>query len=543
MRIEKVNLQKAAVLTMATFTMLNLKAYAAFDNIFQANQQTGDRTYEVKIGTESLTQSLSQTGYGTLNVIGSGKDSILSGEINSSTNGSFFKLTSTTPTTLNLKDLTITQAIQNNAGGSVIVLQNGNTANLDNVTLKENSAFASGGAIYSSNGNLIINDSIFDNNSSTNSTAGVIVVYGNNGNTEIYNSIFENNKAPNTGVIYITSSNLILKDSVFRNNESSSTLPGSNPGAIRLGNGDGVTSLIERCSFDNNISGNNAGAVYSYGNTTIKDSSFTNNYANFRGGALIVGTQSNTQITGTTFNGNQSQEFAGAIYNDGNLTIDNSTISNNKALHHEPTLQDGRGGAIYNSGTGILNLNQGTQLINNSAAGEGGAIANSTNGIVNITGTSIVANKSDTDGGGIWNIGQITINGGTNIADNSAQGQGGGIFNTGTVNLTSDENGNIIFQNNNSSAGANDIYNTKQINVNGETGAVVINSGVSGQGFINKYGDGALLLHGDNSNYTGTFNQNDGTTAISDGKWFTGDSSIEGGTLEWGQMHKKQVEL
>lgn len=518
----------------------NMSLFGEALNIYDYNVMPGDRTYNLQNGTEYLTQNLMDTAPGVFTVIGNGQNSsILSGYINNTAaQGNFFRLTSTNNTILNLSNLTIQDGLKTNAGGSVIVVQNGNTANLDSVTIKDNSSFASGGAIYSSNGNLNIKNSLFDGNKSTNSTAGAIVVYGTDGKTVIDNTIFQNNTAPNTGAIYITESDLTLTNSIFRNNSSSASTPGSNPGALRLGSGS-ATSLVDNCIFDNNSAGNNAGAIYSYGNTTINNSSFTNNYANYRGGALIVANGSNTKVTGSYFENNTSQEFAGAMYNDGNLTIDNTTITNNQALHHEPTLADGRGGAIYNSSTGILTVNEGTIISNNHSAGEGGAIANATRGIVNINGAIFDSNKSDTDGGAIWNIGTTTVNGDTSFIGNSTTGNGGAIYNSSRLELTSDTNKNIIFQNNTSSQGANDIYTTGITEVNGNAGAVVINGGISGSGTLNKFNDGALILHGDSSSYTGDFNQSGGTTAISDGKWFSGTSTIEGGKIDWGTGAQK----
>lgn len=511
----------------------------AQDSLYTVNQSTGNRSYYLNDGVEYLDRTLSTTGAGEFSVIGKGENSVLSGYINgTTTQGHFFKLTSTNNTVLNLKDLTISDASRPNAGGSVITIENGNTANLDSVTLKNNSAYASGGAIYNTNSNLNIKNSMFDSNASTNGTGGVIVVYGTDAKTVIDNSVFQNNKAPNTGVIYITESDLILTNTIFRNNESNSTASGSNPGALRLGGGSAV-SLVENCLFENNISGNNAGAVYSYGDTTIKDTGFKNNYANFRGGAMIVARDSNTHVTGSYFENNSSQEFAGAIYNDGNLTIDNTSITGNQALHHEASMQDGRGGAIYNSRLGVLTLNQGTVLKNNHAAGEGGAVANSTNGLININGAVFDSNISDTDGGAIWNLGSTTIEGGSAFINNSASGQGGAIWNGSVLELTSDTNGDILFQNNTSGDGANDIYTNNRVNINGEAGTVAILSGISGTGVVNKFNNGTLYLEGDSSKFTGDYNQRGGTTAITNGKWFGGSSNIEGGTLDWGENAKK----
>lgn len=532
------NLKKiSALLLLASIVGNSNILSASAVTLYEANQSTGDRTYTITDGTEYIGQSLGRTGTGVFNVSGNSTNSILSGYINGSltSQGSFFKLTSTNNTVLNLSNLTIQDAQSIGSGGSVIVLQNGNSANLNNVIVRNNSASTSGGAIYSNNSNLTITNSIFDGNKAT-STAGAIIVYGTTGKTVIDNTIFENNSAANTGAMYITSSDLTLTNSVFRNNQSNSTASGSNPGALRLGTGDAV-SIIDNCLFDSNISGNNAGALYSYGDTTISNTGFTNNYANFRGGAIIVANNSNTKITGSYITNNTSQEFAGAIYNDGNLTVDNTLIEGNQALTHNPSGADGRGGAIYN--TGIVNLNEGTLVRNNHSAGEGGAIANATRGLININGAVFDSNVSDTDGGAIWNLGTGTIGGNTAFVGNSTSGQGGAILNRGRMDLTSDANGDIVFQNNTSSAGANDIHNLNELNVNGDTGNVVVNGGITGTGVVNKYNNGNLILHGDSSNYTGDFNQSGGTTAISDGKWFGGTSSIQGGNLEWGTGAQK----
>lgn len=510
--------------TFLTADALNLNDY---------NSMTGDRTYSIGSVTETLTNNLGNTSSGIFSVNGENQNtSIFSG----GGQYNFFRLTSTDNTVLNLNNLTIQDALKSNGGGSVLVLQNGNTANIESVIMKDNTATPSGGAIYSNNGNLNIKDSIFDNNKS-NASGGAIVVYGTDGKTVIDNSTFQNNSASITGAVYISESDLTLTNSIFRNNQSTSSTSTSNPGALRIGSGN-AASLVDNCLFDSNVSGYNAGAVYSFGNTTIKNSGFTNNYANFRGGALIVGSNSNTSVTGSYFSNNSSQEFAGAIYNDGNLIIDNTVIEGNKALHHEPSGTDGRGGAIYNSGQGILIINENTLVKGNSAAGDGGGIANSS-GIISVNGAVFDSNVSNGNGGAIWTTGAAEITGGTAFIGNTATGQGGAIYNQGRTDLTSGTNGDIIFQNNASGSGANDIYTRNELNINGDSGSVLLSDGVSGYGVINKSNGGNLILHGDSSNYTGTFNQNGGTTAISDGKWFAGTSNIQGGTLEWGTGAQK----
>lgn len=515
----------------------DVKDYATLK---EANETPGDRVYNVSTGTEYLDSSLIQMAPGTLTVQGSGENSVLSGQLQSdpTQNGNFFKLRAG-DNTLNLNDFTIQEAVKTNAEGSVILLFAGNTANLHNMIIQDNQTTNNnGGAIASTNATLNIFDSKFLNNQSATSS-GAIVIRGADSNTVIDNTLFEGNNAYLTGAMFIDRGNLQLTNSVFRGNFSTTTTQdGGNPGALRLGTGDSI-SFIENCIFENNRSGHNAGAVYSYGNTVIKDTQFTGNYASFRGGALINGTGGNTTITGSSFDNNSSSETAGAIYNDGTLNIDTTTITNNTANHHTPTSADGNGGGIYNSSLGVLNVNQGTIVQNNTAAGYGGGIANSVRGVITVNGAVIDSNTSQKNGGGIWNNGTAAVTGGTSITNNTASGNGGGIFNSGVLDLTSDENGNIIFQNNTAGGTANDIYTNNRVNINGESGIVSVSGGITGSGAINKFNDGIFILQGDNSNYIGDFNQSGGTTAVTNGKWFGGNSTIEDGTLEWGEGAEK----
>lgn len=107
------------------------------------------------------------------------------------------------------------------------------------------------------------------------------------------------------------------------------------------------------------------------------------------------------------------------------------------------------------------------------------------------------------------------------------------------MDLTSDENGNIIFENNTANGTANDIYTTNRLNINGDTGVVSVTGGIAGSGAVNKFNDGVFILKGDSSNYTGEFNLSGGTTVAADGKWFGGTSNIEGGTLQWDKNAQK----
>jgi hypothetical protein len=59
------------------------------------------------------------------------------------------------------------------------------------------------------------------------------------------------------------------------------------------------------------------------------------------------------------------------------------------------------------------------------------------------SGSSITDNTGYTNGGGIYNIGTVTMNSGSSITGNTGQDGGGGIYNTGTIKM----NGGTISDN------------------------------------------------------------------------------------------------
>jgi len=122
---------------------------------------------------------------------------------------------------------------------------------------------------------------------------------------------------------------------------------------------------------------------------------------------------------------NGTAKFGGGIFNQENLSLNNTTISGNSAVEE--------GGGIYSNGTVSVNN---TSLSNNSAFGEdfssGGGIENA-NGTLNIS-NSVVSSNASEFGGGIDNNGTLSINNST-LSDNSASNSGGGI-NSGFGQLT-----------------------------------------------------------------------------------------------------------
>ncbi len=174
----------------------------------------------------------------------------------------------------------------------------------------------------------------------------------------------------------------------------------------------------------------------------------------------------NGSVIDTSLAGNQG----GDIFNGGNLTLTNDVIENglSQGVVGGPP---GRGGGIFNAegqnGTSGASLTLNNTIVKNNLAqgnqgkGEGGGIYNDINATVIVqNGSQILSNTALGDstrgagmGGGIYNRGSLKINPNgpstVNFTDNVAQGgtqafgqtggdaYGGGVFNSGAVTLQS----------------------------------------------------------------------------------------------------------
>jgi len=111
----------------------------------------------------------------------------------------------------------------------------------------------------------------------------------------------------------------------------------------------------------------------------------------------------------------------GGILNEGNLTVNSTTIADCSA--EGGTEYGGQGGGIFNGGT----LDVLDSTISNNSGYTGGGIDN--DGALTLTACTIASNSSTGDGGGIYNNGPLTVTDCT-IASNTILGaMGGGIDN------------------------------------------------------------------------------------------------------------------
>ena len=193
------------------------------------------------------------------------------------------------------------------------------------------------------------------------------------------------------------------------------------------------------------INGHHNSRIFQFnaGTSVLIGLTLTNGYESGRdGGALFVANGSTLIVASCMLAGNSatnSYDGGGGIYNDGTLSVDQSTFSGNFI---NGNYYNAWGGGVYNDISGTLIVNQCT-FFGNSAnstgggGGEGGGIYNI--GTATVNQCTFFGNSASGEnigsgvggiGGGIFNVSVLTVNQST-ICGNSANGStgdGGGIF-------------------------------------------------------------------------------------------------------------------
>jgi len=157
------------------------------------------------------------------------------------------------------------------------------------------------------------------------------------------------------------------------------------------------------------------GGINNWGNLTLENSTIRDNTAVGAAGIYNQGTISINRVT--IRNNHADSDFGGGIFNDrGNLTLKNSTITDNTAYH---------GGGIYNYG--VISSSRVTIRNNhaNNGEGRGGGIRNG--GTITMEDSEIMDNVAGSEGGGVYNRGLLFLYG-VSISSNRAA-NGGGIMN------------------------------------------------------------------------------------------------------------------
>ncbi len=160
----------------------------------------------------------------------------------------------------------------------------------------------------------------------------------------------------NSGGAIWSKENLLLKDTSFYNNMTSVS-----GGAIF---NDGGFITIDRSELHNNIAAGDGGAIYNVsGGLLIKESTIRNNTASNGAGIYSSGASAVLTVSGSTFNdniANAAGSLGGAIYAEGKVEMDNSTLAYNTA---------DSGSAIYMAGNGYWKYTNITVAYNTAATG------------------------------------------------------------------------------------------------------------------------------------------------------------------------------
>ncbi|HEY60086.1 MAG TPA: hypothetical protein G4N92_05315 [Anaerolineae bacterium] len=345
-------------------------------------------------------------------------------------------------------ELTDCELVNNIGSSGGAIYNDGGVLELWNTTLSDNMAEDAGGAVTSTEGGIIYTEEAVFLRNLCHHSGGAIF---NQGAMQIENNTrFQFNTAGGGGAIaHRSDTTLQITDAVFSDNTAD-----FNGGAISDGGGapDHFTT-IQNCLFENNIAGP--------GN-------------NSTGGAIAVGEGRMNIHSGSQFINNQATT-GGAVHSQGtDLNISTATLENNHA--------DFDGGAVWIGHDTIATLAV-NHIVNNIAEKSGGGIWN--DGTTTIDRTTIDQNQAvQAFAGGIDNDGNLTITYST-ISNNTSALSGGGIYNHNLGSL-------IIFNSTisgNQSDRGSAIYNAGQMNISHST--IAFNYTENG-GAVHSYYSGSI---------------------------------------------------
>lgn len=340
---------------------------------------------------------------------------------------------------LTITDTEISGNMAMRAGGGIEDNSGTSTIMLTNVILNENTTAAApgngGGLHITGGGSAMISGGSVTNNTAALQGGGL---WNGTGTMTVSNVMIDGNVASGAsaadggGGIFNTNGTLIVENSTITNNIANGT----------SGNGGGIFSAAGDVTVtDTDImtnSANRAGGAIEIiaGTLTVNDSELSGNDVNGgagmpnpgNGGALHVSGTATIVFNGGMVNNNMAAREGGGLWNQTGsvMTVNNVTLDGNTAAGGAT---DDGGGAIFNNG-GTLNVN-GSTLSNNAATGllgRGGGI-HVHMGTANVMLTTISGNTALTNGGGIFNNAELTLNANT-ITLNSATISGGGVSNS-----------------------------------------------------------------------------------------------------------------
>lgn len=177
-----------------------------------------------------------------------------------------------------------------------------------------------------------------------------------------------------TGTITLSSSLPAITDNLGVDGQGAKITIDGNGVRILVINS-GITVTVNALTFTNGNDIVLGGAIFNNGTLTVTNSTFRDNEAFAGGGIANLGT---ITIANSTFSGNIASGYGGGVYNEmGTLTIINSTFSGNSASANG-------GGGVYNKTRATLNY--ANTIIANSVTGgdcvNAGTLTTNTNNLV-----------------------------------------------------------------------------------------------------------------------------------------------------------------
>ena len=388
-------------------------------------------------------------------------------------------------------------------------------------------------------GDATISDSYFVNNAGrwggAISTAGYLLAGDDVNTLTVSGSTFKENGGLYGAGIFVAGSDFTVSDCVFDKNSAfgkGDMTPNNNNGAaiVVTDTGKDITGAITDSNFTNNKAHFSGAVDICEGKITIKNSIFVNNSAEYCAGAIAVDSQINkpaVEIINSKFDSN-SAEYGGAIYNYYNLTVVDSTFTNNSkdTIYNFRVANLDLGIKTFTDLQNAIGLVRGTLTLNQNIAMTDDEAANFKDGVainkniridgkghtidardlgrifsigegftVTLTNATLINGRA-VEGGAIYNDGSLTLSD-VKLSDNAADSYGGAVFNNGHLVV-----GNSVFD-------SNDIVNRGSASVD-YGGAAIYNwydgvLTVSGSNFTNniknyKNGDrlvGAIATIGD----------------------------------------------
>ena len=324
-------------------------------------------------------------------------------------------------------------------------------------------------------GNATVSGSNFVNNSGrwggAISTAGYLLAGDDVNTLTVSGSTFKENGGLYGAGIFVAGSDFTVSDCVFDKNSAfgkGNMTPNNNNGAaiVVTDTGKDITGIITDSNFTNNKAHFSGAVDICEGKITIKNSIFVNNSAEYCAGAIAVDSQINkpaVEIINSKFDSN-SAEYGGAIYNYYNLTVVDSTFTNNSkdTIYNFRVANLDLGIKTFTDLQNAIGLVRGTLTLDSDIAMTDDEAANFKDGVainkniridgkghtidardlgrifsigegftVTLTNATLINGKAD-KGGAIYNDGSLTLSD-VKLSDNAADGYGGAVFNNGEL--------------------------------------------------------------------------------------------------------------